>query len=148
MLGKEYPMKYKTHHPCFAWRLALLVFSIAVCGLASEVRAVGPWNVSGTWQFRSNSTPGTLVLHQEPSTLRCKQLTGTLDAGDSGPIIGLYCPGLRRIYFGRHKEGETAPFQMYEGYVADDGKSIAGSFFYWGNEGPVDHPTSPFVATR
>ena len=125
-----------------------LAFVVILSAVHAEAQSAS--NISGTWQFRSNATPGTLVLHQERNTFRCKQLTGTLDALDSGPIIGIYCPALRRIYFGRYKEGEAAPFQMYEGYVADDGKSIGGSFFYWGNEGVTNNspPTSPFFATR
>ncbi|RZF28622.1 hypothetical protein EVC45_17395 [Paraburkholderia sp. UYCP14C] len=106
------------------------------------------WNISGTWRFISNNTPGTLTLRQEPSPQRCKRLTGIMDAGDYSNVVGLYCPSDLRIYIGRYKQGELTPFQMYEGYVSNSGSVMAGSFFYWGNEGPGDFPTAPFIGER
>ncbi|MDZ5461023.1 hypothetical protein [Azohydromonas lata] len=68
---------------------------------------------------------------------------------DDSNIVGIYCPSSLRIYFGRYKVGETAPFQMHEGYVnGGSGKYMAGSFFYWGNEGPEGITTNSFMGER
>lgn len=125
--------------------------AIAQDASTDQARATSHWNVSGTWKFISNDTPGTLKLQQEPSTERCKKLTGTMDVpNDYSAIIGLYCPSSLRIYIGRYKQGEPSPFQMYEGYVSNgSGKYMAGSFFVWGNEGPAKFSaTNPFIGER
>lgn len=107
-------------------------------------------NLTGTWQILSNNTPGTLVLQHTINTYRCKHLTGTFRAGDTGPVVGVYCPYARRIYLARHKDDDPVPFQMYEGHVSNDGKTISGSFFYWGNESITNNsaPDAPYFATR
>lgn len=113
-------------------------------------RATSHWNISGTWKFFSNDTPGTLTLQQEPSKERCKRLTGIMDVpNDYSNVVGLYCPSNLRIYIGRYKQGEPTPFQMYEGHVSNgSGRFMAGSFFYWGNEGAGGYVTFPFIGER
>lgn len=117
---------------------------------AYQARATSHWNVSGTWRFFSNDTPGTLTLRQEASPQPCKRLTGVMDVpNDYSDVIGLYCPFDLRIYIGRYKQGEPTPFQMYEGHVSNgSGRFMAGSFFYWGNEGPGKYVTFPFIGER
>lgn len=139
---------------------SLVLFQVAVLPAGAQVMLSEPsqaaaaayshWNVSGQWRFFSNDTPGTLTLRQEPSQLRCKRVTGIMDVpNDYSNVIGLYCPSDLRLYIGRYKQGESTPFQMYEGYVAyGSGKYMAGSFFYWGNEGPEGIPTLPFLGER
>jgi hypothetical protein len=132
-------------------KAALLVATIAfsvVCQSLPLSAAGSARNVTGEWEFLSNNTDGTLTIKQLRSPFRCKELTGTLDAFDVGPIVGLYCPDDLHITFARFKDGEDAPFQMYEGYVSDSGQTMAGKFFYWGNEGPLNMPTAPFVGRR
>ncbi|MEI6002446.1 hypothetical protein H3V53_36600 [Paraburkholderia bengalensis] len=107
------------------------------------------WDISGTWRFVSNNSTGTLTLQQEPSKLRCKRLTGIMDVpNDYSNVVGLYCPSDLHIYIGRYKQGELTPFQMYEGHVSNSGRVMAGSFFYWGNEGPGDFAAAPFLGER
>jgi hypothetical protein len=108
------------------------------------------FNISGTWRFISGDAVGKLTLHQEPSSERCKRFTGSMDYPiDPSNIIGVYCPSSLRIYFGRYKVGEPTPFQMHEGHVnAVTGKYMAGSFFYWGNEGPEGFATNVFIGER
>jgi hypothetical protein len=128
----------------------------AVASEQSELSAAATtyWNVSGTWRFNSAGVVGTMKLHQEPSTERCKRLTGIMDVpNDYSTVIGIYCPSSLRIYFGRYKINESTPFQMHEGYVVNgSGKYMDGSFFVWGNLGPWGGRgfpvTLPFSAER
>jgi hypothetical protein len=104
-------------------------------------------SIAGDWEFVSNDTPGTLTIEQHRGGgERCKQITGTLDAFEANPIVGLYCADDAHIIFGRLHD--DVPFQMYDGHVSSCGNLMAGNFFYWGNEGPARQPTSPFVGKR
>jgi hypothetical protein len=133
--------------------VAFCVVAIIMCLSTSVAKAQDPppvRDLSGTWTILSNSTGGTLVLTQEVNALPCKQLTGTMSALSVGPVLGIYCPKSRRIYFGRFDDGDTLPFQMYEGYVNATGSTIAGEFFYWGTQ-PVSKLsglTSPWFARK
>jgi hypothetical protein len=126
--------------------LSALLFLSPVTASAAGGCAPLACNVSGTWTFQSNSTPGTLSITQIASASKCKVLNGTMDAFISNPIIGLYCPNSGRIYMGRYEDG--VPFQMYQGYISSDGHTLAGDFFYWGSQGAADYPTTPWIAKR
>jgi hypothetical protein len=90
----------------------------------------------------------TLTIKQEPSTERCKQITGTLDAGDVGPIVGLYCPFSTEIIFGCFIDGQEAPFQIYDGYVSSSVTTMTGKFLDYGIGGAHSQTSSPFVGQR
>jgi hypothetical protein len=127
--------------------LATIAFSAAY--QPAPLSAADPSrDVSGTWELLSNDASGTLTINQSTSVSRCNKLTGTLDTDDTGSIVGLYCLDDLHITFARFIDGEDSPFQMYEGYVSDDGQTMAGKFFFWASQGPSNRSTAPFVGER
>ena len=103
---------------------------------------------------------GVVVSLQAGSPFVLKVPTRLCQESDREPPLNLHpmdghrlqywarhCPGHRRIIFARYKNGATAPFRMYEGYVAS-GQFMAGTFFYRGNEWPVDAPSGPLSAAK
>jgi hypothetical protein len=104
--------------------------------------------VSGAWELLSNGSPGTLTIDQSNTASMCHEITGTLDADDIGSIFGSYCLDELHINFVRFIDGEDIPFQMYEGYVSDDGRMMAGKFVHLGDDGRSSRATAPFVGER
>jgi hypothetical protein len=127
--------------------LATIAFSAAYQP-APLSAADPPHDVSGTWDLLSNDTSGTLTVNQSNSGSRCNKLTGTLDTDETGSIVGSYCLDDLHITFTRFIDGDDAPYQIYEGYVSDDGQTMAGKFFDLSNEGRSNRSTAPFIGER
>jgi hypothetical protein len=66
-------------------------------------------DLTGIWEFLSNATSGILTINQSNSASRCNELTGTLDADDTGSVVGRYCLDDLHITFVRFIYGEDAP---------------------------------------
>jgi hypothetical protein len=126
---------------------ATTVFSV-VCQSPPLSAADSPRDLTGEWEFLSNTTEGTLTIDQIRSGFRCNELTGTIEALDVVQIVGLYCPDDLHITFAPLQDGADAPLQIYEGYVSQDGQTMAGKVSEWGNGAPQNQPTTPFVGSR
>jgi hypothetical protein len=138
-----------SHRPTAKAALLLATIAFSAVYQPAPLSAADPsHDVSGTWELLSNDTSGTLTINQSNSGTRCNELAGTLDMDKTASIVGLYCLDDLHITFARFIDGEDAPYQLYEGYVFDDGQTMAGKFFDLSNEGSSTRSTAPFIGER